>query len=138
MGHPIVMGRRTFESIGRILPGRTTVVISRNRRYLAPGAIVVHSLDEALARTRGNREVFVVGGEQVYRAALARAERIYLTQVEADYEGDTRFPELPPSEWREVSREPHGGSAVSPGFSFVVLERTRGATPRPGDSGAAR
>ena len=97
-----------------------------------------HVCGQEIALVADFEELFVIGGEQIYRAALARADRIYLTEVESEYEGDTRFPELPPGEWREVSRERHPGGAGTPGCSFVVLERARaGARPRAANPGAA-
>lgn len=101
-GHAILMGRRTFESIGRVLPDRRSIVITRNPEFQAPGAELAHSLDEALAMTEGEDEVFVVGGAELYRAALPRAGRLYLTMVHATVEGDVRFPAWAPSNWRLV------------------------------------
>lgn len=105
LGHPIVMGRKTYESIGRLLPGRTSLIVTRQHGYQVPGALVVNSLDEALARCPGNGEVFVIGGGELYREALPRAQRIYLTHVDAAPEADTFFPELAPGHWHEVQRE---------------------------------
>jgi dihydrofolate reductase len=101
-GHSIIMGRRTFESIGRVLPDRRTIVITRNPEFRAPGAEVAHTLDDALALTEGEDEVFVVGGAELYRTALARVDRIYLTVVHATVEGDVRFPAWNPAHWRLV------------------------------------
>jgi dihydrofolate reductase len=128
MGHHIIMGRRTWESIGRPLPGRTSVVVSRRQDYSAPGALVVHSLAQALAACGPDDEAFVIGGAQLYREALPLAQRIYLTRIEADYAGDTYFPPLPEELWQEASREarPAGGPA-QPAYQFVVLTRVRGA-----------
>jgi dihydrofolate reductase len=130
MGKPVVMGRRTFESIGRPLPGRTNVVISRNPRFAAQGVQVAASLDQALelaaeiARSDGVDELVVIGGEQIYREALPRAQRLYLTEVHADIEGDTVLPPVRWEEWREVSRELHAaGGADAYDYSFVVFER---------------
>ncbi len=105
MGHPIVMGRKTHESIGRLLPGRTTVIVTRQRDYAVPGAVVVHSLEEALARCVGDPEIFVIGGGELYRAAMPLADRIYLTVVDAEPAGDTRMPALEAAQWRLVSTE---------------------------------
>ncbi len=107
-GHSILMGRHTFESIGRVLPDRRTIVLTRNPEFRAPGAEVAHTLDDALAMTGGEDEVFVVGGAELYRAALARADRIYLTVVHATVEGDIRFPPWNPSRWRLVEFVRHG------------------------------
>lgn len=105
MGHHLIMGRRTWESIGRPLPGRTSVVVTRQRGYRAPGAVVAHSLDEAIARCGGDDEIFVIGGAELYAQALPRATRLYLTLVEADVEGDTWMPDLDGSGWRETASE---------------------------------
>jgi dihydrofolate reductase len=105
MGHHLVMGRRTWESIGRPLPGRTSVIVTRQRGYRAPGAVVAHSLDEAIARCGADDEIFVIGGAELYAQALPRASRLYLTLVEADVEGDTWMPELVGGDWRETTSE---------------------------------
>src|SRR5688572_23556704 len=104
MGHHLVMGRKTFESAG-VLPGRNTIVVTR--RGLAappPGVVVAESLDRALevARAAGEEEVFVGGGAEIYREALGRADRLYLTRIDADFAGDTTFPDFDPTQWREV------------------------------------
>lgn len=106
-GHVILMGRRTFESIGRPLPRRRSVVISRNPDYRAAGAEVVGSLDEALARAAGEDEVFVIGGAAIFAAALPRADRIYLTLVHARPPGEVRFPPLDEAEWVVAEEEDH-------------------------------
>lgn len=105
MGHHIIMGRKTWESIGRPLPGRTSVVVTRQPGYRAPGAIVTHSLDEAAAACRDDTEIFVIGGAELYAQALPRASRLYLTVVEADIEGDTRMPEFDAGAWQETASE---------------------------------
>lgn len=122
-GHPVVMGRKTFESLGRPLPNRTNVVITR-QRIAIPGCRVVHSLAEALALFASDEEVFVIGGAQIYAEALPLAGRLYLTRVERAYEGDTRFPEWNPSEWRLVRSErfPCGAAYAWP-FVFEHYER---------------
>ncbi len=104
MGHHIIMGRKTFESIGRLLPGRTTIVITRNPGWKFEGAVVADSLQRALDLASGDSEVFVIGGQEVFREALPLADRIYLTEIDRDFEGDTFFPELL-FQWREMSRE---------------------------------
>ncbi len=131
MGKPIVMGRLTFKSLGRALPGRVNIVLTRDRDFVAPGAIMAHSLAEGLAQARraaeeaGVGEIMVIGGEDVFRAVLPQAGRIYLTEVHASPEADTWFPALDGREWREVSREDHApGPKDDHAFSFVVLERT--------------
>ena len=125
-GHHVIMGRRTQQSIGRPLPGRTNLVLSRDPSYRADGCHVVRSLDQALgiARAAGEDEAFVIGGAAVYAAALALADRIYLTRVGARVDGDVLFPDLDPREWVERSREEHGVDArhAYP-FALSVLER---------------
>ncbi len=105
MGHHIIMGRKTWESIGRPLSGRTSVVVSRQTGYQARGAIVARSLDEAIAACRNDEEIFVIGGAELYAHALPRASRLYLTVVEAEIEGDTRMPAFDAGAWREVASE---------------------------------
>ena len=107
MGHHLVMGRKTFESIGRLLPGRTTVVVTRQPMYVAPGALVAHDLSQALQLAAGDDEVFIIGGSELYRQALPHVNRIYLTQVQARVDGDVRFPEIDESAWQVVSRSHH-------------------------------
>lgn len=134
-GHAVIMGRRTFESIGRPLPGRYNIVITRNPDYTVDGATVARSLDEAITAARdmdqsAEQEVFILGGEAVYRQALPRAERIYLTLVHAHVDGDTRFPALVPDEWRlveEWTRPADDRNAYA--MTFRRLERR--AAPRP-------
>jgi len=126
-GHHIIMGRKTWDSIGRPLPGRVSVVVTRNNAYAAAGATVVHSLPEALALSRGDPEAFVIGGEELYREALPLAERIYLTELEDDYPGDAFFPPLAPAEWRVIQREQHPPQDAEPAWTFVVYERVRAA-----------
>ena len=125
MGHPMVMGRRTFDSVGKPLPGRPTLVITRQPGWSAPGVIVTHTLDEALERARAldGEEVFVGGGEEIFRLALEQADRIYLTRIDRDFPGDTFFPEFDESAWRIVGREDHPATAERPAFSFVDYER---------------
>ena len=124
MGHPIVMGRRTWESIGRPLPGRRSIVVTRDRSFAASGAEVVHSLDEALALCAGSDEVFVIGGAQLYAEALPRADRVLLTEIHADFKGDTVLPALSGAEWNEFSREVHAATATRPfAFDFVDYRR---------------
>jgi len=132
LGHCIVMGRRTHESIGRLLPGRTTIVVSRDPALAIEGAHVASSLEAALdfARSRGETEVFVVGGERVYAEALPIADRIHLTRVHADIPGDTVFPDpaaLARSGYRLAESEIHGADARhAHAFTFERWERRRG------------
>lgn len=125
MGHPVVMGRKTHESIGRPLPGRRNLVITRNRDYRAPGCDVVHSLDEAIAACRGAREIFIIGGAELYRESLARAHCLELTEIRAEFEGDAMFPEFSRAQWRETAREIHHNEAGIPfRYDFARYERT--------------
>jgi dihydrofolate reductase len=128
MGHPVVMGRKTHESIlgaiGRPLPGRLSIVVTRSANYAAPGCVVATSLEAALSAAGPAEDIFVIGGAEIYRAALAHADRLHLTEIDADYEGDARFPALPPDRWREVSRESRVHGAEFPhDHAFVVYER---------------
>jgi dihydrofolate reductase len=123
MGHHIIMGRNTWDSIGRPLPGRVSVVVTRNRAYVAPGATVVDSLAAALRLASDDAEAFVIGGGELYREALPLADRIYLTELPAEYPGDVFFPPLLPDEWRFGPREAHAEEGDQPAWTFVVCER---------------
>ena len=109
MGHTMIMGRRTFESIGRALPGRVSVVVTRDAGWTAPGVTVAHSVDEALALAGPGTEVMVVGGGEIYRQTMDRADRLEITHVDADVEGDTRFPEIDPAVWQLGARQDSSG-----------------------------
>jgi dihydrofolate reductase len=120
------MGRKTFESIGRPLPGRTTVVISRDGSVKIPGVLIAHNLDEALAFCVDDPEPFVAGGGEIYRLALPRAARLYLTLVHAAFEGDTVFPAVDPSQWETVSEERHEADEKNAWpYTFRTLERRK-------------
>lgn len=124
MGHPIVMGRKTYASIGRALPGRLNVVVTRDRAFAAPGVTAAHSLDEALAACGDAAEVMVIGGGELYREALPRAARVHLTRVHASIDGDTYFPALEPAEWHETAREERPADAANPhAMAFLTFER---------------
>jgi dihydrofolate reductase len=124
MGYPIVMGRRTWDSIGRALPGRRSIVVSRNAAFGAPGAEVVPSLDAALALVRDVPEVFVIGGAELFKVAAPLAQRMVVTEIDADFEGDTFFPRPDPREWTVVAREPHAANANRPfAIEFVTYDR---------------
>jgi dihydrofolate reductase len=123
-GKPVIMGRRTFESIGRPLPNRHNLVMTRDADYVAEGCDVVTSVSEALDAAAGAGEVMVIGGGQVYRDFLPRADRIYLTRVQADVDGDTRFPEIGEAEWLLVSTEHHAADDRHDyAFDLMVFER---------------
>ncbi len=125
-GHAIVMGRKNYESIGKPLPERTNIVVTRNRDYRVDGCLIAHSLDEALRLAGGDPEIFVIGGAEIYREALPRADRLYLTQVHAVVEGDTFFPEIDLKDWKEIAREQHAADEKHAyAYSFVVLERIK-------------
>ena len=122
MGKPLVMGRRTFESLPGLLPGRRHIVITRDRGWRAEGAEPAPTLDAALAIAAAP-EIIIFGGAAIYALALPRATRIELTEVHAEVDGDTHMPALGPG-WREIAREEHAGTHVQPGFAFVTLIRT--------------
>jgi dihydrofolate reductase len=128
LGHPVVMGRRTYESIieqvGRPLSGRENIVVTRQAGYTAPGCRVVHSLEAALSAARGAKDIFVIGGADIFALALPLAQRLDMTEVHADVEGDVVFPEYDRGEWREVGREP-GAGAQGLRYDFVTYERRK-------------
>jgi len=127
MGKPVIMGRNTHESIGKPLPGRSNIVVTRDPHYRAPGCQVVHSLEQALQAAAGHAEVMVIGGAELYRQTLQRADRLYLTLVKAEVQGDALFPELDWSRWRELQRESHPADTSNEyDYDFVVLERISG------------
>lgn len=130
IGAPVIMGRKTYESIGGALPGRSNIVITRNTAFQPPDADVVHDVAGAirkalaLAEIDGSAQVFVIGGAEIYRQALDAADRVYLTEIDGEFPGDAFFPELPADSWREAAREPHAPEkAGGPAFSFVVYDR---------------
>lgn len=121
MGHPIIMGRKTWESIGRPLPGRRSIVVTRNPGFDAPGAVVVSSLDAAVAACAGATEAFVIGGAELYRLALPRADRLLITEIDFDFDGDTTFPAPDPAHWREAARDHHAPTVERP-FAVDYVE----------------
>jgi dihydrofolate reductase len=127
-GKPILMGRKTFESIGKPLPGRANLVLTRDRGWRAEGVSVVHSLDEALERVHDEPELAGIGGADVYRLLMPLASRIYLTRIDADIPGDTVFPPIDHSQWVEIETR-HLAADERNAFSmtFVTLERVRAA-----------
>ena len=125
MGHHIIMGRKTFESIGRLLPGRTTVIVTRNTDYDFPGAIVVHWIDEALAESSEDTQPFIIGGAEIYRLALPSVNEIHLTRVQATIEGDTHLPEIVWAEWKLVESVEHLADAKNQfDYAFEIYRRT--------------
>lgn len=132
LGHPLVMGRKTHESIGRPLPGRHNIVVSGQAHYRAKGCTIAGSLEQALSAAHPATEVMIIGGATLYAAALPRAERIYLTEVHTVLDGDTRFPPLEREAWRELARERHEADERNDyAYSFVVLERVNRAPINP-------
>jgi dihydrofolate reductase len=125
-GKAVIMGRKTFESLGRALPRRENVVLSRDPGFTAPDCTVVASVDEAIERTRGFDEVVVIGGSTIYAAFLPRVERLYMTWIDAEVSGDVRFPDFDLSEWREIERRDlPADDRHAHAFSIVTLERRR-------------
>jgi dihydrofolate reductase len=125
MGHHIIMGRKTFDSIGRPLPGRTTVVVSRNAQLEIPGCVVVYSLEAAVTACSGDDEIFVVGGAELYAQALPLADKLYLTEIQQEVEGDAYFPEFDRRAWQEVTRERHSQAEPQPlEYHFVTYQRS--------------
>ena len=130
LGKPIIMGRKTFESIGKPLPGRCNIVITRDPDWQAPGVQVARTPEAAIdcaeqqALIDGVEEALVIGGAEVYRQLLPKADRLYLTQVHAQVPGDAHFPALDPEEWREIGREDFSAEEPNPyDYSFIVLQR---------------
>lgn len=122
-GAPMLMGRRTFESLPGLLPGRRHIVLTRDRGWQAEGAEVVHSVPDAVAATAGAERLSVVGGAEIYQLLLPHADRIEVTEVDDTPEGDTFVPAFDPAIWRETAREDHLPEGGRPGFSFVTLRR---------------
>ena len=133
MGKPVLMGRKTFESIhamlGGPLPGRSNIIITRDADYGAEGCLVVHGFEAAvraaedIAHNDGVDEIMVIGGAEIYARALGEADRLYLTEIDADIDGDAKFPQFDRTRWREISREDHpSGDAEALGYSFVTLD----------------
>ena len=128
MGHAMVMGRRTWASIGRALPGRQSIVVTRDRSLVASGAEVAHSLDEALSLVRMPEPVFCIGGADLFRLALPQADVLHVTEIDRAFEGDTYWAPLDPSAWREVARETHPSEVEGGlGHAFVTYERAAAA-----------
>ena len=124
LGKPILMGRKTFESIGRALPGRANLVLTRSRQWQHPGVLVVQSMEEAIARTSKAPELVVIGGEEIFKIALPLAQRIYLTVVHTKVQGDTAFPPFDRHAWREVARSAHpADERHAYAMTFSTLER---------------
>ena len=125
-GMPVVMGRKTFESLGKPLPGRKNIVITHQRGWKADGTVVVNNLEDALfvAKETDTKEIMVIGGGEIYRMAFEKAKRVYLTRVKVEPEGDTFFPHIDPGVWRLLSQKDHEADEKNAyGYSFQVWER---------------
>jgi dihydrofolate reductase len=124
MDHAVIMGRRTFDTVGKPLPGRRNIVVSHRRDLVIEGAEVVHSVLEALKGLPGEEEVFIAGGGEIYRQSLDLADRLYLTMIHAEFEGDTFFPEFDETNWRLTSRTDQPSDERNPWeYSFLVYDR---------------
>ncbi len=124
MGHHMIMGRKTFDSIGKPLPGRTTVVVSRNAELKIEGCVIAHSLQKAIAACTGDPEIFVVGGAELYQQAISLVDTLYITEIQQDVEGDAHFPEFDTSVWQEISREVRSQETPQPlKYHFVTYRR---------------
>lgn len=124
IGHHLLMGRKTFESIGFVLPERTTIVITRQLDYHPEGVLLAHSLEQALSLVDNNDELFVAGGAEIYRQMLTLADRLYLTYIHANFKGDVRFPDFDISDWKLVSTEDHEPDQNNDyAYSFIVYDR---------------
>lgn len=121
-GHHIIMGRKTYDSLGRLLPGRTTVIVTRNQSYKVEGAIVVHSLEDAIAACSNDQEVFLIGGAELYKDGLKLADKLYVTEIDAEFEGDAFFPEFNLSEWSAGEMETHT-STNGLSFRYLIYQR---------------
>jgi dihydrofolate reductase len=125
LGKPIIMGRKTYESIGRPLPGRRNLIVSRNSGFQAKGCEVCSSVDEALGLAQDQPEAMLIGGASLYQQALERAHTLYVTEIHAVFDGDAWFPEIKPAQWRESWREDHAADERNPhAYSFVKYSRT--------------
>lgn len=127
LGHPVIMGRKTWDSLGRPLPGRLNIVISRDPAYRAEGALVVHSLSQAIERAvmqnEHTEEIFIIGGAEIFQWALPLAQRLQLTEIDADIEGDVHFPAFNPADWQETFRETRQNKDDGLRYAFVTYER---------------
>jgi dihydrofolate reductase len=124
LGHHIIMGRKTYDSIGKPLPGRTTVVVTRNSELKIEGCIIAHSLQEAIAACSGDAEIFIVGGAELYAQALPVTDTLYITEIQQNVAGDAHFPEFDKKEWPEVHREKRSQETPQPlQYHFVTYQK---------------
>jgi dihydrofolate reductase len=124
-GHTMIMGRKTFESLGRILPNRRHIIITRDKSYKAPGAEITHSLKEALSLAKGDSEIFIIGGAEIFKESMNLADRLDITHINAeDKKADTYFPEIIPIVWNEISHEEHKKDDKNPlDYTFSIYEK---------------
>jgi dihydrofolate reductase len=128
MGHHMIMGRKTFDSIGKPLPGRTTVVVTRDKALKVDGCLMAHSLEQAITLCKGDNETFIVGGAEIYAQALPLANSLYITEIQQDVEGDAHFPEFDKRAWNETVREVHSQETPQPlQYHFVTYQRKESA-----------
>ncbi|MBA4381013.1 MAG: diacylglycerol kinase [Sideroxydans sp.] len=126
MGHHMIMGRKTFDSIGKTLPGRTTVVVTRDKQLMIEGCLMAHSLAEAIDLCSEDEETFIVGGADIYAQSLALADRLYITEIQQDVEGDAHFPAFDKSAWQEIAREVRSQESPQPlHYHFVTYQRIK-------------
>ena len=126
MGHHMIMGRKTFDSIGKPLPGRTTVVVTRDRSLKIDGCVIAHSLQDAIKACASDTRTFIVGGADIYAQALQLADTLYITEIQQDVEGDAHFPEFDKNMWRETSREVRAQETPQPlQYHFVTYQRRK-------------
>ncbi len=124
MGHHMIMGRKTFDSIGKALPGRTTVVVTRDKTLKIDGCLIAHSLQDAIKACANETEIFIVGGADIYAQTLPVADTLYLTEIQQDVQGDAHFPEFDSKDWQETTREVHSQEAPQPlDYHFVTYRR---------------
>lgn len=121
-GHHIIMGRKTYESLGRLLPNRTTVIVTRNADYQVAGALIAHSLDEAMALCHGDDEAFLIGGAELYQMGLHMADKMYVTELDLAVAGDAYFPEFDLSQWQQTASEAHTSAEGLP-FRYLTYQR---------------
>jgi len=123
-GHSVIMGRKTYESIGRLLPERKNIIVTRDKGYKAEGAVIAHSIEEAIEEVKNEEESFVIGGGEIVKLALPYLNKMYLTLVDTEIPADSFFPEFDEAEWKTVSEETHASDAKHPHrFTYKVYER---------------
>ncbi|GMR21229.1 MAG: dihydrofolate reductase [Gammaproteobacteria bacterium] len=127
-GHHIITGRKNYEDIGKPLPNRTNIVVTTDKNFVAPGCIVANNLEDALKAVKNDNEVFIIGGAKIYEQMLPRADRIYLTLIDAEIPGDTYFPDMNFEDWQEISRQEHVADDKN-AYSFTILTLDRKHTP---------